>query len=159
MTFVSLYVLFSHFRPRDVTPEVCFFQLSSYVRVSTWICMHNLWKDKRHILLRTSCVLNWESKTCMLKISLGHLHHHFTTTATRIHFVFPFTFKLGNPSEVNKTLFAQESETLMDSCSRSQKTSSYKSPIQTWYHFTFLCTAFSVCFLQCQVCSLSRKLL
>ena len=26
----SLYVLFSHLRPRDGTPENCFFQISSY---------------------------------------------------------------------------------------------------------------------------------
>ena len=88
LTFFSLYVLFSHFTPRDVTREICFFQLSSHFRVSTWICMHNLWKDKRHIPLRTSCVLNWESKTSVLKRSIGHLHDHFTTTATKIYSFF-----------------------------------------------------------------------
>ena len=38
LLLVSLYVLFPYFRPRDGTPENCFFQLSSYTRASTCIC-------------------------------------------------------------------------------------------------------------------------
>ena len=33
----SLYVLFSHFRPRDATPENSFFQVSSYARANVRI--------------------------------------------------------------------------------------------------------------------------
>ena len=44
----SLYVLFPHFRPRDGTPENCFFQILSYARVSTYSSIHTkLIKDKR----------------------------------------------------------------------------------------------------------------
>ena len=42
----SLYVLFSHFSPRDGTPENCFFQMQSYARASMCMCMHNF-KMKR----------------------------------------------------------------------------------------------------------------
>ena len=42
----SLYVLFSHFSPRDGTPENCFFQIQSYARASMCMCMHNF-KMKR----------------------------------------------------------------------------------------------------------------
>ena len=35
-----LYVLYSHFRPRDGTTENCFFQISSYACVSACISMH-----------------------------------------------------------------------------------------------------------------------
>ena len=37
MDLFSLYVLFSHFRPRDVTPENSFFQVSSYARANVRI--------------------------------------------------------------------------------------------------------------------------
>ena len=50
----SLYVLFSHFRPRDGTLENCFFQMS-YARASTW----------------TSRGLNWENKTYRVKRSIS----------------------------------------------------------------------------------------
>ena len=39
MDLFSLYVLFSHFRQHDGTPENCFFQMSSYARASTCIIM------------------------------------------------------------------------------------------------------------------------
>ena len=35
----SLYVLFFHYRPSDGTQEKCFFQLSSYARAPTCVCM------------------------------------------------------------------------------------------------------------------------
>ena len=44
-----LYALFSHFRPCDGTLEKSFFQMSSYTRASTGICMHRLWSNKWHI--------------------------------------------------------------------------------------------------------------
>ena len=37
MDLFSLYVLFSHFRPRGVTLGNCFFQMSSYVRA--YVCI------------------------------------------------------------------------------------------------------------------------
>ena len=59
----SLYAaLFSHLRPRDVTPENCFFQILSYTGASKSICMHNLWKATRQIPWITSSDLNWENK-------------------------------------------------------------------------------------------------
>ena len=44
-----LYALFSHFRPCDGTLEKSFFQMSSYTRASTGICIHRLWNNKWHI--------------------------------------------------------------------------------------------------------------
>ena len=64
-----MYVLFSHYRPRDGTPENCFFLKSSYSRA--YVCMRNLWKDKRQIPWRTSRGLNWENKTYKLKRSVN----------------------------------------------------------------------------------------
>ena len=57
----SLYVLFSHFRARDGTPENCFFQMSSYARAYVFI-MENI--------TRISLGLNWENKTHKLKRSI-----------------------------------------------------------------------------------------
>ena len=37
----SLFVLFSHFRQHNGAPENFFFQMLSYARESTCICMHN----------------------------------------------------------------------------------------------------------------------
>ena len=54
----NLYVLFSHFRPRDWTPANCFFQMSSYARA----CLHT-----DEISWRTSRGLYWESKKYKLK--------------------------------------------------------------------------------------------
>ena len=54
----NLYVLFSHFRPRDCTPANCFFQMSSYARA----CLHT-----DEISWRTSRGLYWESKKYKLK--------------------------------------------------------------------------------------------
>ena len=62
---------FSHFRPRDVTPENCFFcfQISSYKRVSACICVHNL------IPLRTSSKLVKQLQS----IVESHAHYRLPT--------------------------------------------------------------------------------
>ena len=53
----SLYFLFSHFRPRDVTLENSFFQMSSYAHAYVRIS-----DDKtKEIPLRTSRGLKWEN--------------------------------------------------------------------------------------------------
>ena len=46
-----------------VPQRTFFFQISSYARTPTCICMHNKWKNKRPIPWRTSHGLNWENKT------------------------------------------------------------------------------------------------
>ena len=55
----SLQVLFSHCRPRDVSLESCSFN----VVICTCTCVHNWWKGKKQIPLRTSHGLNWGNKT------------------------------------------------------------------------------------------------
>ena len=77
--FLAWHVFFSHFRPRDFSQENCFSQMSSHARASTYICMHNLWQEKRHIPWRTARGLNWESKTYKLKRSIQG--NYFQNTA------------------------------------------------------------------------------
>ena len=60
----SLYVLFSHFRPRD------FFQMSSYARANVRITNT---ENKRQIPMRASRGLKWENKTYKLKRSISEL--------------------------------------------------------------------------------------
>ena len=43
----SLYVLFSHFRPCDDTPENCSFQMSPYTLASACISMHKLFMKRQ----------------------------------------------------------------------------------------------------------------
>ena len=57
-----MYILFSHFRPRDVTLGKTFFQMSSYAREYVRITYENP--------LRTSRGLKWENKTYKLKRSI-----------------------------------------------------------------------------------------
>ena len=45
----SLFVLFSHFRQHNDAPENFFFQMLSYARESTCICMHNYWNSLENI--------------------------------------------------------------------------------------------------------------
>ena len=63
----SLYILFSHFRPRDATQGNSFFQLSSYARANVRITNET---NKRQIPMRASRDLKWENKTCNLKRSI-----------------------------------------------------------------------------------------
>ena len=60
----SLYVLFSHLRPRDVTRGNSFFQISSYARANVRITNA---KNKRKIPMRASRGLKWENKMYKLK--------------------------------------------------------------------------------------------
>ena len=46
---VSLFVLFSHFRQNNDAPDNFFFQMLSYARESTCICMHNYWNFLENI--------------------------------------------------------------------------------------------------------------
>jgi len=62
----STYVLFSHFRPRDITRGNRFFQMSSYVRANVLITNE---KNKRKIPLRASRGLKRE-KMYKLKRSI-----------------------------------------------------------------------------------------
>ena len=62
----SLYVLFSHFRPRDATRGNSFFQRSSYARANVRITKT---KNKRQIPMRASRGLKWKNKTYKLKTS------------------------------------------------------------------------------------------
>ena len=62
MDLFSLYVLFSHFRPRDVTLGNCFFQLSSYARA--YVCI-------TYEKTKASRGLKWENKTYKLKRSIA----------------------------------------------------------------------------------------
>ena len=57
----SLYVLFSHFRPRDATRGNSFFQMSSYARANVRITND---KNKRQIPMK------WENKMYKLKRSI-----------------------------------------------------------------------------------------
>ena len=66
----SLYVLFSHFRPRDATRGNSFFQMSSYARANVRITNE---KNKRQIPMRASRGLKWETKMYKLKRSIGFL--------------------------------------------------------------------------------------
>ena len=63
----SLYVLFSHFRPRDATRGNSFFQMSTYARANVRITNE---KNKRQIPMRSSRGLKWEIKMYKLKMSL-----------------------------------------------------------------------------------------
>ena len=63
----SLYVLSSHFRPRDATRGNSFFQMSSYARVNVRI---TIVKNKRQIPMRASRGLKWENKMYRLKRSI-----------------------------------------------------------------------------------------
>ena len=63
----SLYVLFSHFRPRDATRGNSFFQMSSYARANVRITNA---KKKRKIPMRASRGLKWENKMYKLKRSI-----------------------------------------------------------------------------------------
>ena len=63
----SLYVLFSHFRPRDATRGNSFFQMSSYARANVRITNE---KNKRKIPMRASRGLKWENKMYKLKRSI-----------------------------------------------------------------------------------------
>ena len=67
--FFSLYVLFSHFRPRDATRGNSFFQMSSYARANVRITNE---ESKRKIPTRASRGLKWE-KMYKLKRSIGSL--------------------------------------------------------------------------------------
>ena len=64
----SLYVLFSHFRPRDATRGNSFFQMSSYARANVRITNA---ENKRQIPMRASRGLKWENKTYKLKRSIA----------------------------------------------------------------------------------------
>ena len=64
----SLYVLFSHFRPRDATRGNSFFQMSSYARANVRITDA---ENKRQIPMRASRGLKWENKTYKLKRSIA----------------------------------------------------------------------------------------
>ena len=64
----SLYVLFSHFRPRDATRGNSFFQMSSYARANVRITNE---KNKRKIPMRASRGLKWENKMYKLKRSIS----------------------------------------------------------------------------------------
>ena len=63
----SLYVLFSHFRPRDATRGNSLFQMSSYARANVRITNE---KNKRKIPMRASRGLKWENKMYKLKRSI-----------------------------------------------------------------------------------------
>ena len=62
----SLYILFSHFRPRDATRGNSFFQMSSYARANLRITN----EKKRKIPVRASRGLKWENKMYKLKRSI-----------------------------------------------------------------------------------------
>ena len=64
----SLYVLFSHFRPRDATLGNSFFQRSSYARAHVRI---NYEETKGKFPRVASRGLKWENKTYKLKRSIG----------------------------------------------------------------------------------------
>ena len=71
MDLFSLYVLFSHFRPRGVTLGMSFskcrlMHVHMYAYSFCYACMHN----KRKIPLGTSRGLKWENKTYKLKRSI-----------------------------------------------------------------------------------------
>ena len=59
---------FSHFRPRDGTPEFLSNVDLRTCMTCTYICMHNLWNDKRQFPWRTSRDLNCANKTYKLKV-------------------------------------------------------------------------------------------
>ena len=63
----SLYVLFSHFRPRDATRGNSLFQMSSYARANVRITNK---KNKRKIPMKASRGLKWENKMYKLKRSI-----------------------------------------------------------------------------------------
>ena len=69
----SLYVLFSHFRPRDATRGNGFFQMSSYARANVRITNA---ENKRQIFMRASRGLKWENKTYKLKRSIAVWDNH-----------------------------------------------------------------------------------
>ena len=80
LSLFSLYVLLSHFRPRDVTLGKSFFQMSSYARA--YVCINNK-KNKRKIPLRTSRGRKWENKTYKLKRSFVNFTVRLITFFTR----------------------------------------------------------------------------
>ena len=63
----SLYVLFSHFKPRDATRGNSFFQMSSYASANVRITNE---KNKRKIPMRASRGLKWENKMYKPKRSI-----------------------------------------------------------------------------------------
>ena len=63
----SLYVLFSHLRPRDATRGNSFFQMSSYARANVRITND---RNKRKISMWASRGLKWENKMYKLKRSI-----------------------------------------------------------------------------------------
>ena len=63
----SLYVLFSHFRPRGAIRGNSFFQMSSYARANVRITND---KNKRKIPMRASRGLKWKNKMYKLKRSI-----------------------------------------------------------------------------------------
>ena len=67
MDLFSLYVLFSHFRPRGATRGISFFQMSSSARANVRITNE---KDKRQIPMRASRDLKWQNKMNKLKRSI-----------------------------------------------------------------------------------------
>ena len=66
----SLYILFSHFRPRDATRGNSFFQMLSYERANLRITNE---KTKGKIPMRASRGLKWENKMYKLKRSIVQL--------------------------------------------------------------------------------------
>ena len=64
----SLYVFFSHFRPRDATRGNSFFQMLSHARANVRITND---KNKRKIPMRASRGLKWENKMYKLKRSIN----------------------------------------------------------------------------------------
>ena len=69
----SLYVLFSHFRPRDATRGNSFFQMSSYARANVRITNA---VNKRQIPMWASRGLKWENKTYKLKRSIREMFYN-----------------------------------------------------------------------------------
>ena len=76
----SLYVLFSHFRPRDATRGNSFFQMSSYARANVRITNE---KNKRKIPMRASRGLKWENKMYKLKRSIDGNQHRSQTLSRK----------------------------------------------------------------------------
>ena len=64
---IGLYILFSHFRPRDATRGNSFFQMSCYARANLRITNE---KNKRKIPMRASRGLKLENKMYKLKRSI-----------------------------------------------------------------------------------------
>ena len=97
----SLYVLFSHLRPRDATRGNSFFQMSSYARANVRITND---RNKRKISMRASRGLKWENKMYKLKRSIlrwiSPTHQKRQSSSQKVylhltlqHFLFPNTIK------------------------------------------------------------------